>query len=115
MCPIEPTKRNEASLNVNPFVACQVAGRRLKEQASHVGIPRRHTARADTDMRDVSIGPSLALEVENLVARGEHQFELACAVASPVRRRAVLIIVVLTTRVGIIEGDRGFEQNCGTG
>ena len=113
MCPIEPTKRNEASLNVNPFVACQVAGRRLKEQASHVGIPRRHTARADTDMRDVSIGPtSLALEVENLVARGEHQFELACAVASPVRRRAVLII--LTTRVGI-EGDRGFEQNCGTG
>ena len=105
MCPIEPTKRNEASLN--PFVACQ--------QAAHVGIPRRHTARADTDMRDVSIGPSLALEVENLVARGEHQFELACAVASPVRRRAVLIIVVLTTRVGIIEGDRGFEQNCGTG
>ena len=102
MCPIEPTKRNEASLN--PFVACQ--------QAAHVGIPRRHTARADTDMRDVSIGPSLALEVENLVARGEHQFELACAVASPVRRRAVLII--LTTRVGI-EGDRGFEQNCGTG
>ena len=102
MCPIEPTKQNEASLN--PFVACQ--------QAAHVGIPRRHTARADTDMRDVSIGPSLALEVENLVARGEHQFELACAVASPVRRRAVLII--LTTRVGI-EGDRGFEQNCGTG
>ena len=60
-------------------------------------------------------GPVWGLEVENLVARGEHQFELACAVASPVRRRAVLIIVVLTTRVGIIEGDRGFEQNCGTG
>ena len=47
-----------------------MAGRRVKQQAVHVGIPRRHTARADTDMRDVSIGPSLALEVENLVARG---------------------------------------------
>ena len=61
---LELTKRHEAS--VNTIFGLQ--GGRAPCQAT--GGPCWHTARADTDMRDVSIGPSLALEVENLVARG---------------------------------------------
>lgn len=66
---LELTKRHEAS--VNTIFGLQ--GGRAPCQAA--GGPCWHTARADTDMRDVSIGPSLALVPSTRTLEGAVVFQ----------------------------------------